>query len=607
MSTPNKRNIFESDIDVLINQYIADYEMNARNYIQNVEKIKETDVEYEYKILESEDMIPNTYSLFPYYYEFLSIPLVQEEDIKDLLKSIENVEKKYPVLCSYLSANKTNIEYLQTFSQVNNFVNYTIKQYSNAISREEARIKKINEELNKKNIPRNLFNEFIKAFNEHKLYAIATQFDCHNFKFTLRKFTKDDPLSNFLIDNGVQGYGMQLAGLYQKYINFQNSFLDSVIYNIPNNDNNNIIGEKLEYLKEQINKEINPQKANKYNVISFDITTENYNSFLEMVLFYSYKDSFKSNFEFDFSKKDKIKFNLEDIEEQLEYLLLPGKKKFNSKLDFVVYQYEGFRNQNSSILSTFINKYPQKKLNKEEEKILYEFRSEQFSTDSIQKVLFSIQLMITYYNEQQVLDQNTLISDTINDFPHYFRIPEETRNLFKNSFTISNIISVYEYFELLCFDEFRRNIDPSYKEQLNEEKKVKLESYFLNNPNKLLNKLVICTTIRRFISRSLVGIREDLEIGTGIELFGILLYKEDCWNKEIFTNYQFDKEIENLQTFDIKVGEILELYDFLGGDSSLLGENIKNKMEEKEEEEFKDQSKKGKNKKKKKQGKKSVF
>ena len=41
--------------------------------------------------------------IFPYYYEFLSIPLVNENDIKDLLKSIENAEKKYPVLCSYLN------------------------------------------------------------------------------------------------------------------------------------------------------------------------------------------------------------------------------------------------------------------------------------------------------------------------------------------------------------------------------------------------------------------------------------------------------------------------------------------------------------------------
>ena len=83
---------------------------------------------------------------------------------------------------------------------------------------------------------------------DEKLYEIANQFDCHAFKFALRKFSKDDPLSNFLIDNGVQSYGMQIAGLYQKYISFQNDFLDNVICNIPKNNENNVGGEKLEYL-----------------------------------------------------------------------------------------------------------------------------------------------------------------------------------------------------------------------------------------------------------------------------------------------------------------------------------------------------------------------
>ena len=335
-------------------------------------------------------------------------------------------------------------------------------------------------------------------------------------------------------------------------------------------------------------------------------------AFSEMILFYSYKDSFKKNFEFDFAKKDKVKFNLEEIEEQLEYLLLPGKKKFSSKLDFVIYQFEGFRNQNSSILSTFINKYPQRKLNKEEEKNLYDFRNEQFSIDSLKKILFSIQLMITFYNERAILyNNNTLISETISDFPHYFKIPDDTKNLFKTPFTINNIISVYEYFELLCFGEFRKNIDPSYNEQISEEKREKIKRYLLNlekNENALLDKIKICTTLRKFISRSLVGIREDLEIGPNIELFGVLIYREDCWDKEIFTNARLNIEIEDLEKLDIKFSEILSLYDFLGGDYSLLGQSIKNKIEEKEEEEeAKDQAKKIKNKKKKKHGKKNIF
>ena len=69
----------------------------------------------------------------------------------------------------------------------------------------------------------------------------------------------------------------------------------------------------------------------------------------------------------------------------------------------------------------------------------------------------------------------------------------------------------------------------------------------------------------------------------------------------------FDNEIEKLQGLDIKVGEILNLYDYLGGDYNLYGENIKSKQEDKEEEEIKNPAKKDKNKKNKKQGKKTVF
>ena len=72
-----------------------------------------------------------------------------------------------------------------------------------------------------------------------------------------------------------------MEAIYQKYISFQNSFLEKVIYNILGDN------KKLVYLKNKISEEINPQTANKFNVISFDISTENYESFLGNGFFYS--------------------------------------------------------------------------------------------------------------------------------------------------------------------------------------------------------------------------------------------------------------------------------------------------------------------------------
>ena len=107
-----------------------------------------------------------------------------------------------------------------------------------------------------------------------------------------------------------------------------------------------------------------------------------------MLLLCSFKDSFDENFNYDFSKKDRIKFNLEAIEEQLELLLLREKKMFTDKLEFVIYQFEGFRNQNSSILRTFISNYPQKLLDEDQKRILSIFRNEQYSIESIIKIFF---------------------------------------------------------------------------------------------------------------------------------------------------------------------------------------------------------------------------
>ena len=158
--------------------------------------------------------------------------------------------------------------------------------------------------------------------------------------------------------------------------------------------------------------------------------------------------------------------------------------------------------------------------------------------------------------------------------------------LFQNPFTISQIISIYEYFELICFEELRENIDESFTRIIGKEKEEKIEKFFSHNSMILINKLIISTTIRKFISRYLVGERYDFEIKDDSELFGILIYREDCWDREIYINSQFESVIKQLKILDIKVEEILHLYDLLGGDYILFKEIKQSKKEKIEKEEI---------------------
>ena len=429
-----------------------------------------------------------------------------------------------------------------------------------------------------------LFDDYLNVFNKNKLYLIGDRFGCKELKFEKRELNENDCLAFFLIDKGVQSYGMQIASIFQKFINNQNTFLRNIFDNIlPENHKLNLLKNKI------IKNPIDIQKANKCNLISLNIKTENYQSFNELLLLYSYKESFDKDNHLTFEKSNKIYYNFEQIEEELENLLLPEKKLFTDKIYPVIYQYEGFRGEeNSSILPSFIASNPQKDLNDTQKKILYKFKLEQYSREIRKKILFSIQLIITFYLDKPYGE--TLIKDTLNDLPNYFVIPTITKDLLiNNDFKVNEILSIFEYFELLCFEEFKNNLDLAYKKELTKEQIENINLYYIyENQNKSKNEInenhkqikfkipkkELCSTLRKVMSRSLTGLREDYEIQPEANLFEFLEYKEDIWSPKIFKNVSFSEEIEQIKKFNILASQILNLYEILGGDEDLLGEEI---------------------------------
>ena len=202
---------------------------------------------------------------------------------------------------------------------------------------------------------------------------------------------------------------------------------------------------------------IPPQNAKKCNIVSFKINTENYSSFLQMLLLYSYKDL-----------EGNIKYDLATIENELENILLPEKKLLDTNQMYVIYQYEAFRANNSSVIPEFCLKFPQRDLTDNEKQQLFDFKEQQESNEAYNRILFSIQLLIFYLKEKnkEEFEEEIKVSTLINDknLPNYIHLSEETVRLFnQNNFTIFHIFSVYEYFELLCYEDFKNNNDEDYK------------------------------------------------------------------------------------------------------------------------------------------------
>lgn len=570
MKTPEERVDFEREFNEIICKYILNFNELSENYIK-LSKIYEGT---------SKDPIlgfpQNIEEEYPYLYQLFSIRSVSKKSIMEIMDSIENSEDLYPALYYYLHTNEDAINYLQNINLMNEFVLFTIENYSYQIDREKAKNLKMSSEIRNGKIPIGPFNNFKLAFNEHELYLKELQYNCIPLTSIDKKKldeVKDPslPLYSFLIDNGDIAYGMQIAAIYQDFAAIQNTFLNKIKPKINKND-------RLKYLVKKMDEKIPPQKAKKCNIISFKIISENYNTFLQMLLLYSYKDEYGN-----------IKYDLNAIENDLESILLPEKKIFDENI-YVIYQYESFRNNNSSIIPNFCYNYPQVELNEKEKQDLYNFRDKMESNDSNKKILFSIQILIFYLSDSKEFDRNKKIKEIINDnfLPNFVHLSNEIIKLFNEyNFTLSKLFSVYEYFELLCYDDFKNNTDQDYMEGIPEEKLQKLKEYFEKKEGVkkgyLITKKILSSAVRKFISRFLSGTRSQQEINRDFELFTYMKYREDIWKIEVRENDNFEKELSELIQIGILAKNAIKLYDFLGGDEFLLGEEVKKEIQNKEE------------------------
>ena len=79
------------------------------------------------------------------------------------------------------------------------------------------------------------------------------------------------------------------------------------------------------------------------------------------------------------------------------------------------------------------------------------------------------------------IGENKTIKEILNDkiLPNYIHLSEETTDLFyRTNFTLFKLFSIYEYFELLCYDDFVNNTVNDYKEVITEDKLSKLNQHF---------------------------------------------------------------------------------------------------------------------------------
>ena len=618
VNTENQLYNFEKDINNYIMNIISnkdnikklneDYkEMNNTLVSFNPQSIKEIVLaNYEPDIYDQ-----NEYPDIQYY----SISSIQDYDtFVNLFNSSKENENKYSLINMLIKRDEditVNATNMNSLENINKLTNMLLNIYSYKISREDAKDKILKNEMNhiidnynqmnpiqlnnEDELMKLYINPFIESWDMIKKKAV--QYKCRVLR-DLDKgekpldMTIDNKLCFFLVDDGDQDGGMFLAAAYQNLIDWQNAFINIII---SKNTMNGILNSYVPLLEQ----EIDIQDAEKEEIINIDNKT--YKTLNDLINYSSMRNIFGPDNKIIYKNYNKITYNFDYIEEELGKAILPGIKKFkNNKIRCITYLFEGFRGDSSSVLVEYNTKYPPKQLTDEEKDCLNELLKNNNNSKFYKEVFASLQILMNLIVKENY-NQDHLIYKIIEKRPNYVVLDQTLIKFFKDKweyymeekvFTINSLVSIFEYFEALCWKEIKDKILEDYKLDLPDESKKYILNYFEENKDKetIINKVNLTTALRKIISRSLAGTRQEVDISPDSKL-ELYINKYELWGQEIVENEQFQKEIVLVIKSDIHISHCWALFNLLDGDAILdkeLNKNKEEKEKQKQEQEKKE-------------------
>ncbi len=139
---------------------------------------------------------------------------------------------------------------------------------------------------------------------------------------------------------------------------------------------------------------------------------------------------------------------------------------------------------------------------------------------------------------------------------------------------VEELIAVFSYIELLCFQPIVDNLRNYYKKIIDRNVKDNIKKLFEGGKFKIITKIDLASACRKLISRYLVGMRDDTDISENNSL-ALYLVKQEFWRKELWNQENLlSDDIEVLNQCKLNVGQCYELYKLLGGDEDKVSEGI---------------------------------
>ena len=419
--TIEKRSEIEKEINDYIEEVIKDKENYGKNEVEYLDfnkKLKNTNPNSFIELIkENYSPFENIYSEkeFPNLKYYLYSENLNIKEFKNYLEKQQNYKRKYRLLNKILE-DEENIKLLPNILNINKLVNILYKKYNNNITRDKAKRITLKDIVKQDNDIGNLIKPFIEAWNEIK--SKCTSYECHTMKEVLH-LNEESTLNNFLPDKDVTEGNIYIRSAYYNFINWQNSFINSITNDISENS------PIFPYIS-QLEQKINIFDANEDDIIKIE---ENINlKLIEMINKYSMRDIFKNN-NIDFKGfKRPIKIDLNSIEKELVDIILPGIKSFENEdeggIKFISYIDDNLQIKDSStIFIDFLTKYSIKKLSDKGVELLELFLNQNYIGYKIMELKSSCENIINHIQTENY-DENEHLFDIIQKSPDNLKFDE---------------------------------------------------------------------------------------------------------------------------------------------------------------------------------------
>ena len=556
--TKKHRNDFEIKVAKDINKEIKSFETNSfKKYIkENIKLLGTNKDSIEGMINEihsPSECDKNKYPLINY---FVKSSYPNSDILNEKLMQIDKKNSLYPVLSAYIGLEGIDASKLNSFLEMNPFVNEMISRYSFKISREEAKEKTINSELKKIGGDKLMkkFNTFIQHYN--KLLRECNKYQCRTLEYP-GQITSNSKLAYVLNDDGDNVFGMHIASIYEHFIHWQNEFIDSVLNNL-NQDN------PLYYLKSSLEQKILLFNSTNSKIIDTTLKgNQPLSSLDDLIWCYSYRNCYSlSNNQIIYEKYKNYNIDYNAIDIALGKYLLTNKNKFEDKQTFVIYKYEAYRSSGSSAIIEYLHKYEQRQLNETERVDLETFTKKE---RDVHDIMFSLQQLIFFISKQN-FKSSMPITEAIKRKPAYLNIRYCICSFFEEhpSLCLNTLIEIYEQFELICVEDIILNADYVAKIEYSPQEKERIINEFKNYSSEKITLIMVEHAVRKYITRMLGGTRTDSELGEEGKVISQLA-RPELWPKHI--RDKIDDYLDDIiyldAIFELKLKNIVHFYRLL--------------------------------------------